>query len=400
MKGVIVMDYTINREKLTQAVSYLQHLNIDLWLILTSEGSDPCLPLIPGVRTYGPGAFIIARNGKKIALCSSIDAQDIEESNLFDQVLTYTAGSGFDLLLRDTLLSFQPQTIALNYSFDEHLADGLTTGRYRWLRDVLDGFYFGEYVSSEPFLTKLRSIKSPTEVEKIQRAIDITLDIYESVFKQLKIGMSEKDVGQLFIEEMKIRNVVSGGDKQLSMPIVLKERIAHRKPGDAIIQPGDILIIDFSVDYDGYVSDIARTLYFLRRDEEQAPEHVEKAFRAAHQAITEAFNALKPGRKGYEIDQVAREYLLSQGMPEITHATGHQLGRMPHDGGTLLGPRWERYGQSPYGEIEKGHVYTIEPTILPEEGPWMLVEENVLVTAEGAVYLSKRQDELILIKST
>ena len=67
-----------------------------------------------------------------------------------------------------------------------------------------------------------------------------------------------------------------------------------------------------------------------------------------------------------------------------------------HDGGTILGPQWERYGDAPYGELEEGNVFTIEPTILMSPQPSMLVEENVLVTADGAEWLSERQTHLWL----
>src|SRR5690625_474975 len=82
--------YETQKEKLTQAVDYLQQFNIDAWVIYTSEGSDPCIPLITGVGTVGPGAFIITKKGEKLAICNTIDAQDIEQSELFDEVIHYT----------------------------------------------------------------------------------------------------------------------------------------------------------------------------------------------------------------------------------------------------------------------------------------------------------------------
>ncbi|MGG4498539.1 M24 family metallopeptidase [Brevibacillus reuszeri] len=391
------MEYIINQQKMEQAVQYLQDGDIDLWLILTSEGSDPCLPLVTGVKSVGPAAFIIGKDGQKYAMCSSIDAQDIEESGLFDQVLKYSTELG--QTLQALVGQLQPKTIALNYSRKENLADGLTTGRYRWLCDVLKDCFIGQFVSSESFLEKLRSIKTALEVERIQQAIFITQDIYEEVFAQLKVGLSEIEIGQLFVRAMEKREVVNGVDRTLSMPIVMKERIAHRPPGEAIVEPGDLVIMDFSVDYEGYVSDIARTVYFLKPGEIKAPAHIQAAFEAAHAAITEAGNTLKPGVQGFEVDLVARNLLLDRGMPEITHATGHQIGRDVHDGGALLGPRWERYGNAPYGVIEAGMVFTLEPTILPEDGPTFIVEENVLVTETGIEYLTVRQDELILIPS-
>lgn len=388
--------YQVNREKITQAYQLMQRENIDMWLILTSEGSDPCLPLIPGVKTVGLGAFIFTKDGGSYAFCSSIDAQDLEESNLFTQVYKYQQQS-LQEILKEFVQKQNPHKIALNYSQDEHLCDGLTVGRYRWLCEALGSDFVEKFGGAENVLIPLRSIKSPEELRRIQKAVDITQEIYEVCFQQIKKGMSEIEIGDLFITEMKNRGVTSAGSKALTPPIVMKERIAHRGPGEARIEGGDFLIMDFGVDYQGYVADIARTAYVLKDGEKEAPNEFQRVFKTAHQAITKAIAAIKPGQKGHAIDEVARQYILSQGLPEITHATGHQLGRIPHDGGALLGPKWHRYGKAPYRTIEAGMVFTVEPTIFVENGPAVLVEENVVVEQDGARLLSKRQDKLILI---
>jgi len=390
------MNYTVNDEKMAQAARYLDQHGIDLWLIYTSEGADPCLPLVTGVKTVGAGAFVLTRSGQRFALCSSIDAQDIEESGLFEQVIKYQEGLAAPL--RELIGRLQPQQIALNYSKEEHLCDGLTLGRYRWLVDTLTGCFDGRYVSSENFLKDLRSVKSPEEIRRIQKAIDITIEIYDAVFAQLRPGLSEKQIGQVFVAELEKRGVVNGLDKGLSAPMVLKGNIAHRPPSDSVVESGDMVIVDFSVDYEGYVSDIARTAYFLQPGETDAPPAMKAAFDAAYGAISAAFACLKPGAIGWQVDQAARQYLLDHGMPEITHATGHQIGRETHDGGALLGPRWERYGAAPCGVLQENNVFTLEPTILPETKPFILTEENVLITADGAKYLSRRQESLVLIQ--
>ncbi|HHY94730.1 MAG TPA: aminopeptidase P family protein, partial [Firmicutes bacterium] len=170
--------------------------------------------------------------------------------------------------------------------------------------------------------------------------------------------------------------------------------VAHRQPTGAVIKPGDILLVDMSVKYQHYVSDVARTLYFLRPGESHAPETIESAFRVVHRAISEAAAALRPGVKGYEVDAVARRVLTTSGYQEISHALGHQIGRSTHDGGTTLAPRWERYGQAPYGTVRAGEVYTLEPTIIQPEIS-ILTEEDVVVTEWGVRWLSRRQEELI-----
>jgi Xaa-Pro aminopeptidase len=390
------MDYSVNREKMEQATDALRHQEIDLWLILTSEGSDPCLPLVTGVKTVGPGAFLISSSGERFAVCSKIDAQDIEESGLFNSVIKYT--DGLASALRDLVFSIAPKRIALNYSMEEPLCDGLTLGRYRWLLEVLED-YSGEWVSSEKFLTELRSIKSPEEIRRTKMAIDITLEVYAEVFKKLKVGLTEIQAGELFIEEMSKRSVVNGLDRKLSMPMVLKDNISHRQPSDTVIEYGDMVIFDFSLDYEGSVSDLARTVSFLKPEENDAPQEMNYAFQSAYDAISLAQQALKPGAIGYQVDKIARDHLLKCGMPEISHATGHQIGRATHDGGTLLGPTWERYGRAPFGKVEKNMLFTLEPTILPGKNVYILLEENLVVTDNGSEYLSERQESLVLIRS-
>ena len=124
-------------------------------------------------------------------------------------------------------------------------------------------------------------------------------------------------------------------------------------------------------------------------------------FDAAHGAISAAFAAAKPGAKGFEVDAAARSHLTSRGLPEITHATGHQVGRYEHDGGAMLAPQWKRYGNAPFGTLEKNMIFTLEPTILLEEGDFsVLCEEDILITESGAEFLSSRQTELVLVPCT
>ncbi|KAA0547663.1 aminopeptidase P family protein [Bacillus sp. BGMRC 2118] len=379
-----------------QAVTYLNEQNIDSWLIVSRKGEDPSLPLLVGEKLHQLSAFIVTKANKHIALCSEQEFSAIERLGLFTSIYTYT--TDFDEKLRGIIEQFNPENIAINSSIRENVADGITAGLFRKVQHALSHSFNGTYVKSESFLTRLRAIKSKSEIMRIQRAIHVTEEIYEEVYKQLRVGMTEKEAGWLFVREMKKRGVINAIDRTLSMPIVMKENIAHRAPSDAVIQEGDLVIFDFSVDVEGYVSDIARTVYFLREGEEAPPEEIKDAFNAVHEAITRAANMLKPGIKGFEVDGAARNYYIENGYPEITHATGHQIGREVHDGGALLAAKWERYGDSSSQPLEEGMVFTIEPTLFLDNGIHFIVEENVVITEDGFEYLSNRQNELILIK--
>ncbi|MGB6121924.1 MAG: M24 family metallopeptidase, partial [Bacteroidota bacterium] len=100
------------------------------------------------------------------------------------------------------------------------------------------------------------------------------------------------------------------------------------------------------------------------------------------------------------VDAVAREMITEAGYEEFPHALGHQVGRFAHDGTAILGPPWEKYGKKPSLPLEKGMVFTIEPRLTVQGRGIATVEEMVVVTGDGADYLSTPQEELWLIASS
>jgi len=390
----------MHSEKIEQAVDILKEKDIDMWLIFARESKmipEPSMKLVVGVHCTWQSAYIITAGGDKIAIVGNLDAEETRGSSSFSEVIGYKESIKEPLI--KAINKHKPKKIAVNFSKDSPAADGLTHGMYINLVNYLkDTPYTSRFISSEDLISALRGRKSDTEIKKIKNAIRLTLNIFNTFDDNLKIGMTEKEAAQILIEEMQKKNVEPAWDINYCPSVFTgpQEFGAHSGPTDKKIEKGHLMNIDFGIKLDDYCSDLQRTWYFKKDDEDDAPEIVKKAFDTVRDAIRKSAEFLKPGVKGKDVDKTARDYIISQGFEEYPHALGHQIGREAHDGGGLLCPEWDRYGNLPYKEVEENQVYTLEPRInLPKYGV-ATIEEIVQVKKDGVEFLSEPQTEIYL----
>jgi Xaa-Pro aminopeptidase len=389
------------QQKVRQAVQILNEKDIDLWLTFvreTSAGGDPVLPLI-----YGDGgltwhsALLISRAGERAAIVGQFEAHAAKMTGAYETVIAYDQSIRPALL--ETIQRLDPQQIAINTSISDVLCDGLTHGMYQTLVHILTGTpYVDRLVTSESIIGALRGRKTPAEVSAIRKAIATTAEIYNQTFDFIHVGMTEREVADFMHTQLSERGLEPAWAYE-GCPIVNAgpdSPVGHGAPGDLRIMPGQILHLDFGVREEAYCSDIQRLVYFLAPGEAQPPEVVRRGFQVIVDAIQAAVRAMKPGVVAKSIDDIARGMVVDSGYPEYMYATGHQLGRIAHDGGALLGPEWERYGSSPRGLLEAGQVYTVEPGLMLPGYGYIGIEEDVLVTENGAEFLSEPQGSLVL----
>jgi len=394
---------SLQHEKTNQAVEILNEKNIDLWLTFVRETSgvrDPVLDLLigPGDLTW-PSALILTRKGEKIAIVGNIEKDAVGRLGIFTEILGYD--KSIRDLLRGTVTRLDPQQVAVNTSRNNVHADGLTHAMYEFLKEYLaDMPYADRLISAEPVINALRGRKTPTEQKRIRHAVEITEEIFLKTFDFIKVGMTEAQVAEFMHGQMKECEVGFAWPRE-SNPTVNAgplSPVGHSGPTDIRIERGHLLHFDFGVKFEGYCSDIQRVAYVLREGETQAPKEAQRGFRVIRSAIENARSAMKPGVTGNSIDGLARGIVTDSGYPEFNYALGHQLGRVAHDGGALLGPLWEKYGDSPNQALEVGQVFTIEPGLAVPGYGYIGVEEDVLVTKDGAQYIHDPQREIVLLK--
>lgn len=395
---------SIIKEKTHQAVQILKEMEIDLWMTFVRETSgvrDPVLDYIYGPDDLTWHSFLIfTREGRKIAVVGRYEAEAVRRMGVYDSVHHYD--ESVKPVLMEILEEVDPRQIAVNISRDNVHADGLTHGLYLTLEDYLrETPYRERIVSAEKVISALRGRKTPAEIECIRRAAETTIELYQQAFDFVRPGMTEIQVGTFMHKLLEEKGLGTAWSYD-HCPVVNSgpdTPIGHGGPMEIVIEPGHLLHFDFGVLQEEYCSDIQRTGYVLRPGEKQPPGEVQRGFQTIIKAVDAAVEALKPGVPGKTVDAAARGVVTGAGYPEYKYATGHQLGRVAHDGGALLGPTWERYGDSPHQVVEVGHVYTIEPGLMVEGFGYIGLEEDVLVTEKGAEYLVEPQRELILFRS-
>ncbi|TMI31215.1 aminopeptidase P family protein [Candidatus Bathyarchaeota archaeon] len=382
------------RRKLNFIRKTMEEQEIDLWLIFTREGNED--PLAQDLRFSDltwRSAAIIEQDGTRTAIVGNLDAEAIKRAKFYDDVFGY-GSEGAAPKLRQFVGRKKPKKIAVNTSFDEGAADGLSSGMRDYLAKCLKA-YSKRFVSGEDLAIALRAKLVPEEVELVKKSIHECEKIYDDIEEVIKPGKKDRYIHDFAHKLVSDRGLTTAwmADRCPSV-IVGNSPMAHLGYHNDTVQKGDFVKLDFGVNYEGYCSDIQRN-YFVGT--ENVPGGMKRMFQTARDANDAALSVLKPGVSGYLVDQAGRRLIVKRGYPEYMHALGHVLGRSTHEIGPLLGPRWpNRYGKQGEKPVQKDMVFTIEPSVRSKFGTCNL-EQDVLVLTRGYQELSKLQNELIRV---
>ena len=389
------------QEKITQAKKLLREFDVDCWITFVRESQingDPMLPFLAPADLTWHSAFIIAKDGSARAIVGLYDQKMVEETGAYDEVVGFV--EGIKAPFQEYMRRLNPRQIALNYSVGSEICDGITHGMFLTMQEMLAEIHMADrIISAERLVSALRERKSPTELAAMREAIRHTEEIFDLVTDFIRPGRTEKEIAAFMKGEVRKRGLEFAWEPQVCPAVFTGPETAgaHYAPTERKVESGHVLSMDFGVRVDGYCSDMQRTFYILEEGETQAPPEVQKGFDTIVTAIEQARMAIRPGVIGRDVDAVARKVVTEAGYEEFPHGLGHQVGRFSHDGTALLGPAWEKYAQKPFQKIEENMVFTIEPRLTVPGRGVVTIEEMVVVTADGAEFLSHPQKELILI---
>lgn len=237
---------------------------------------------------------------------------------------------------------------------------------------------------AEPIMGALRLAKDEGELAAMQQAVNIAEQALESVIARIEIGQSEKRIAAMLSQAL----MDAGSQGNAFGPIVQagpNSASPHAVPSDRPIHEGDLMVIDFGAIFEDYPSDITRT--FAVGDISSELRRVYDIVRQANEA---GRTAARPGATGRDVDRAARGVIDSGGYGDyFIHRTGHGLGLEIHE------PPYMTEGNTE--PLSPGAVFTVEPGIyLPDLGG-VRIEDDVVITADGARSLTSFSRELITV---
>ena len=223
---------------------------------------------------------------------------------------------------------------------------------------------------------QLRVIKTPEELARMRRAVEITEDAVASVFDRLEAGMRDTEISRMVAEEHAKRGVAT--DDAL-VQLGGQSALPHGAPYGATLAPEMVVLIDAGCKLQGYTSDITRTRWFGSTP----PKKFVEVYNTVHDAQTAAMEKTRPGVPCQEIDRAARAVITKAGYGKyFTHRLGHGIGLDGHEAAYMV--------EGNTRPLEPGFVFSVEPGIYML-GEWgVRLEDDYTCTADGGAPLSRR----------
>jgi Xaa-Pro aminopeptidase len=249
---------------------------------------------------------------------------------------------------------------------------------HRTFAEILRGN--AELIVTNDLVDQLRIVKDDAELEKL-RTSQAALDAcFAHVRAELKPGLTERQIATMIEDYLRqhahgpsFTSIVASGPNA-SMP--------HAVVSDRVVQEGEPITIDIGALWQGYCTDMTRTVCLG-----QAPEKLAQLYNIVLEAQEKCEAALKPGMTGKQADAVARDVIAEMGYGEyFTHSTGHGIGLEVHEPPTLSTRGDE--------ELKPGMVFSVEPGIYLPGWGGVRIEDLVLMTENGAEVLSRSSKQL------
>lgn len=321
------------------------------------------------------GTMLITR-GKRYLL---VDFRYGEAAKKKAQCCDVVVYDSFNDSLKDLLVSCHIDEVLVE-------ASDLTLGRANRLRKVLNdcGCKMISNDKLDRLLSNLRILKTDAEIAKMEKAQKITEEAYIELLNYVRVGARECDLA-LELEYLMRKKGASGVAFDLITITGKKTSMPHGVPDESVIQSGDFVTFDIGAVYDGYHSDMTRTVAVGDISDEQR-----EVYDIVLKAQLAGLDKVKAGVKACDVDKTVRDIITEHGYGDYyKHATGHGVGLEIHEQPTV----------SPKSSyiLSSGMVITVEPGIYLPGKFGVRIEDMVAVTSDGCKNFASLSKKLIIV---
>lgn len=386
---------------------------IDMWIVMSREYNED-----PIIKTMLPATWLAARRRTVLVMFDPGSGQEIETL----AVARYDVGTMFKRTwdpekqpdqwqaLADVIVQRDPKKIAINFSDHWGLVDGVSATDLREFKENLPQEFRKRVVSAESLGIAWLETRTALEMALYPGMCRIAHDIIAEGFSPAVIEAGVTTTDDLvwwYREKIRALKLTTWFHPSVSVQRQDPESFDHQRsfssrPEDNVIQPGDLLHVDFGISYLRLNTDTQQHAYVLKTGETDAPGYLKTALKNANR-LQDIFTAnFKVGKTGNEVLKESREQAIAEGIKPSIYT--HPIGYHGHGAGTALG-RWDAQEGLPVtGDypLHLGTAYSIELNAATFIDKWdkeirIMLEEDAFFDAKGVSYIDGRQTEFILI---
>lgn len=406
-----VRDRWLEERMETVLPEIMRREGIDMWILISREYNED-----PVLKTMLPSFWLSARrttmlviydNGEELETlaCARYDVGEV-----FKKAWDKAQQPDQWQRLAEIIQERKPEKIGVNRSEHFGLADGISSFHYDQLMDVLPGEYKDRVVSAERLAIGWLETRTASEMAVYQQIVRIAHQIIAEGFSDQVIqpGVTTTDeVVWWYRERIRELGLVTWFHPTVDVQRADPESFDHlrafsKRPDQQVIQPGDLLHVDFGITYLGLNTDTQENAYVLRPGESEPPAYLQDAFKKGLRLMDILTDEYKAGRSGNEVLAAALKKAKAEGLKPTIYT--HPIGFHGHAAGPTIG-LWDQQEGVPYrGDYPLFHntAYSIELNTAVEIPEWgktvrMMMEEDAYFDETGVRYIDGRQTELFLI---
>ncbi|MBN8651642.1 MAG: M24 family metallopeptidase [Cytophagales bacterium] len=380
----------------------------DMWVIISREYNED-----PVIRTLLPATWHAARRTTMLVVFDRGADKEME----YLAVARYDVGKVFKRAwdpdanpdqwaqLGKIIAERNPKKIGVNKAPHYGHADGLTSNDYDNLLKVLPKNLQPKVTSAQNLAVSWLETRTEKEMAIYQQICRIAHDIIQEGFsdKVIQPGVTTtEDVVWWYRERIKELKLETWFHTSVSVQRNEPEAITLKRPQPLVIQPGDLLHVDFGITYLRLNTDTQQHAYILKAGETEAPKFLRDAFAKGNRLQDILTSNFKEGRTGNEILKATRDQAIAESITPSIYT--HPIGFHGHAAGTTIG-MWDMQGGVPFTGDYPMHyktAYSIELNCTVNIPEWkkdirIQLEEDGYFDETGFRYIDGRQKELILL---